>query len=145
MKYKILSLLALFAILVIGCTKTQAPAKPSALQGSYSGQFYFIHTPANATKPDTLTAPVQLNLTADQGFSVTGDTSKLHAGSRGFYQIATSIEIDFFDQTYPQSGPAPVKKHLSGNYRYTFDGVDLDLTASDPMDTVHYKYNLHKN
>lgn len=144
MKYKIFGLLGLFAILGAGCTKVKSPPKPSALEGTYTGRFLFIHLPANATKPDTLKAIVQLNLTANQGFSVTGDTSTVHAGSRGFYQLTSGVSMQFFDQTFPQSG-TPVKKHLSGIYQYTFDGVYLDLTGSDPLDTVNYKYFLQKN
>src|SRR6185437_1378446 len=144
MKYKTLSLLALFAILAAGCAKVKNPPKPSALEGSYTGKFLFIHTPANATKPDTLKAVIQLNLTANQGFSVTGDTSTVHAGSRGFYQLTSGESMQFFDQTFPQSG-TPVKKHLSGVYQYTFDGVYLDLTGSDLMDTLHYQYHLQRN
>jgi hypothetical protein len=145
MKLKLLCGLLLLLAFAAGCSKQYTPPRPSSsLQGTFKGQFMFIHQPAHSTTLDTLTANIQLVMQANSTFQVTGDTSKLHAGSFGSFVPGSNSSIQFFDNTYPASG-TPAKIHLSGVYQYTYDGLYLRLAGYGPLDTVAYKYVLQKN
>ncbi|HEY5328207.1 MAG TPA: hypothetical protein VIJ27_14485 [Mucilaginibacter sp.] len=144
MKPKLLYLSLLLLAFAGSCLKTKHAPAASSLQGSFTGQFMFLHTPNNSTTVDTLKANIQLDMLANSSYQVTGDTSTLHAGSHGAFLIGTNNAIQFFDQTYPVSG-TPTKIHLSGQYQYSYDGIVLRLNGFGPLDTVAYEYVLRKN
>ncbi len=148
MKVKLLcQSLVLLAVLAFatGCSKDYTPPQSSAsLQGTFTGQFIFLHQPANSATVDTVKANIQLEMQANSTYQVTGDTSTVHAGSRGTFVPGANSTIQFFDATYPPAG-TPAKLHLSGIYQYSYDGIFLRLTGYGPLDTVTYKYVLEKN
>ncbi len=145
MKLKLFCASLLLLAFAAGCSKQYTPPQPSSsLQGTFIGQFMFLHQPANSATVDTVKANIQLDMQANSTFQVTGDTSTVHAGSHGTFVPGANGSIQFFDDTYPPSG-TPAKFHLSGVYQYTYDGLYLRLTGYGPLDTVAYKYVLQKN
>ncbi len=146
MKHPILYLFVILTAFTAACSNTNIPAPVKNVNpvGSFSGVFLYIHTPANSTKLDTISANIQLVMNSDKTFSVTGDTTTLHAGSHGTFAYDSSTELQFYDATYPATG-IPTKTHLSGVYNYVYDNLYLNITGSDPLDTVTYRYNLKKN
>jgi hypothetical protein len=146
MKIKIYSL-ALIAIIAVisGCLKntsnvTQVVNIPN---GTYSGTFAYLHRPNNIVPFDTLKANIVLTMSStDASYAVTGDTTTLHAGSKGLFQL-NSTNIDFADSTIPKSGVV-TKKHLNGLYLYAFDGTILKILLNQ-SDTASYQYQLVKS
>lgn len=144
MKHKLLYLLLLLMILGAGCGKTSNTA-PSlyAPDGSYSGQFRLLHRHTNKDHFDTLKANITLTLKNSDGtYSVTGDTTTLHAGSFGTYGI-NNLAVNFTDKTYPSTG-TPTKVHLNGLYQLYYDGSIFQM-LSYSADTLSYQYDLKKN
>ncbi len=135
----------LLLIFLAGCSKNpEIPGNKQKPVGTFTGQFLYIHVPANSAKLDTSIANVQLVMNSNNTYAITGDTSVLHAGSHGNYTYDTDAEIQFYDATYPTTG-TPTKTHLSGIYTFAYDGLFLNLTGNSPLDTVTYRYNLKKN
>jgi len=144
MKTKLFCLLALLSIFAMGCKKIDVTKPPSigALAGTYSGQFVSVHI--NTPKNDTVKANIQLALYPSYTFQVVGDTSTVHAGSKGSFALNSgTTTIQFFDVTFPVSG-TPTKIHLSGQYQYTFDQIYLDMTGANSANTTTYTYTLTK-
>jgi hypothetical protein len=145
MKHKLLLLSA--AVLLVGasCKKVIVPTTtPPALSGTFSGQFLFVHRQTTAYPYDTLKANVILTLqSSGNTFTVTGDTTTVHAGSYGIFTSNTSYVV-FIDKTYPTDGTNPKKIHLAGTYQYYYDGSILQMLAF-PNDTSAYEYSLKKN
>lgn len=144
MKNKLLYLLPLLVILAEGCFKTNtnpvpAPAAPS---GTFTGQFKLYHRHTDRVPYDSTVANITVKLVASgYTYSVTGDTTTLHAGSYGTYGISSPYMI-FDDKTFSASAPA-TKTHLSGYYLYNYDGTNLLLYASS-SDTLILGYSLKK-
>lgn len=143
MKNKLLYLLPLLVILFEGCAKshsnTPAPTIPS---GTFTGQFKLYHRHTDQVPYDSLTTNITLNLTTPAyTFTITGDTSTLHAGSYGTFGINSPYMI-FNDKTYSSTAPV-TKTHLSGYYLYNYDGTNLLLYASS-SDTLILGYTLKK-
>jgi len=148
MKLRILYLfpfLPVFLLVMSGCggSGTSSNPTPNVPNGTFSGTFtlYYLHDKTGVI--DTSTATLNLSM-QKTGFAVTGDTSKVHAGSYGGYIVnSTYTAIDFVDKTYPTSG-TPTKVHLNGVYQYTFNGTTLQMEAQSAYDTLHYSYNLNR-
>jgi len=146
MKFRILFLspfLSVFLFLLSSCggTQTSSNPTPNVPSGTFSGTFtlYYLHDKTGVIDTSTTTLTLSMQKT---GFAVTGDTSKVHAGSYGAYIVNSNYTgIDFVDKTFPASG-TPAKVHLNGVYQYTFNGTIFQLNAASAYDTLTYSYNL---
>jgi hypothetical protein len=146
MKNKLLYLLPLLVLVILaeGCLKTHTDAIPAAAipSGTFVGQFKLYHRHTDKVPYDSLTANITVNLVSSgYTYTVTGDTTTLHAGSYGTYGISSPYMI-FNDKTYSASAPV-TKTHLSGYYLYNYDGTNLLLYASS-SDTLILGYSLKK-
>ncbi|MES2109402.1 MAG: hypothetical protein V4577_11670 [Bacteroidota bacterium] len=148
MKLNLLYLSALVALAIYGCGggKKNLDAQPIP-DGTYSGEFRLLHIHSDNrniidTQKTNLTvyfAPVSTGT-----FTVTGDTTTLHAGSKGsFIADGANHTLFFIDNTYPKVG-TPAKTHLSGSYAYQYDGSALKIAAFGPQDTLALQYDLKK-
>jgi hypothetical protein len=145
MKNKLNYLLPLLVIVLLtsACLKKTAPVPVVLPVGTFSGPFTVIHLNPRTNKQDTSTANLVLNMSAATGFAVTGDTTKLHAGSHGGYQVDGTY-VQFSDQTLPASPPVgvpsvPAKYHLNGLYLYNYDGTNFQFYATSDTLLVVYK------
>jgi hypothetical protein len=145
MKRKFIYLLPALLVLTIfatGCLKNSNPPPIPYPTGTFNGQFRLLHKKLSETKVDTLKqANIQLVLETGMTFKVLGDTTTVHAGSKGQYGI-NSAYMGFNDDTYPKTG-TPEKIHLHGNYSYIYDGSTLVILAVQG-DTINYRYDLKK-
>ena len=147
MKFKLTFFLSILVILTgfsVGCVKsdvanTPAPIVPS---GVFAGTFRYIHRHTDKVPFDTLTASITLHLlTTNFTYTVTGDTSTVHAGSLGTFSLQSPYMV-FTDKTFPTSG-TPVKQHLNGAYLYYYDGNTFQMLAYN-SDTLAVQYDLKK-
>jgi hypothetical protein len=145
MKRRFIYLLPALLVLTIfatGCLKNSNPPPLPYPTGTFNGQFRLLHKKLSETKVDTLKqANIQLVLETGMTFKVLGDTTTVHAGSKGQYGI-NSAYMGFNDDTYPKTG-TPEKIHLHGNYSYIYDGSTLVILAVQG-DTINYRYDLKK-
>ena len=146
MKRNIVCLLIITAACLYGCAgKTNIlPSTPVPVSGTFSGQFKLYHVSAanNIIRVDSTN--LSLNMETATGYKVTGDTSTLHAGSYGSYQVNVfATQILFADKTFPP-GSTSAKVHLTGSYNYQYDGATLQLVTYGPHDTLQYFYNLKR-
>jgi hypothetical protein len=144
MKIKLTYLMPFLAILLVtACTKSDYNAPTVTLPtGTFIGQFMRIRRNPTTTKLDTVKANLNLSLSQTTGFQITGDTSTLHAGSKGSY-AANAYYMQFIDQTYVATQPF-TKYHLSGVYNYTYDGSNLKVFISY-ADTLSLQYAFKKS
>ncbi len=133
-------LLIIITVFSAGCFKQSPNATLSTLTlaGTFNGPFTYYHKRPNG-KVDTSTANITLTTTTSGLFKVTGDTSKVHAGSHGYF-ILNPVYAQFVDSTATVLNPPKV--HLFGIYEYSYDGAKLQIAASN--DTLAYFYNLQK-
>jgi hypothetical protein len=143
MKHKLLYLLLFLAVAAAGCLKTQKAADPVPIpSGTFAGQFKVFHRHTNQVPFDSTKTNLIVKLTAsDYTYTVTGDTSTLHAGSNGTY-AGNATAMLFTDKTYSASSPF-TKWHLSGLYNYSYDGTNLTIYYSS-SDTLVLGYALKK-
>jgi hypothetical protein len=145
MKLKIYLPLLLLLVLIAGaCVKSNVgPTTPLVIpSGTFTGKFSYFHRKTDNIPYDTLTSNIILTMTGTAGtYAVTGDTTTLHAGSFGSFQINSNY-LSFADKTFPLTG-IPKKIHLSGVYLYQFDGTNL-VMVSGSSDTLGYTYQLTK-
>ncbi|MEO8885856.1 MAG: hypothetical protein ABI367_07310 [Mucilaginibacter sp.] len=139
MKKNLYLLLLTALVSAAGCKKvTTAP--PPLPVGKFTGVFTRIHYSNTTHKLDTATANLTLNLSASTGYSVTGDTTTVHAGSHGSY-VVDGYNIQFIDQTLKPNTPLyPGKTHLAGIFNYVYTDTRLQFGASN--DTLYVSYNL---
>jgi len=118
------------------------PNTPVPISGTYSGQFKLYHVDGANTITRIDSTNLILTMETATGFKVTGDTTKLHAGSYGSYEVnSTTSQIFFADKTFPLTG-TPAKIHLSGPYNYEYNGTTLAMLAYGPQDTLQYYYQF---
>jgi len=129
-------LVLLVATACVKTTQNQVPL-PS---GTFTGPFTRIHLNSVTGKLDTAKANIILTMSASTGYKVTGDTSKVQAGSYGSY-IADGTYIQFIDQS--ATATATAKTHLNGIYQYQYNGSTLNIYGS--TDTVGFTYTLKSN
>ena len=133
----------LLAALLAACTKN--PVVPTVLaptfKGVYGGKYVHLHENLKTGKIDTTISNITLTLDSLGRFSVTGDTSKYHAGSHGTFALGYSSDLIFSDKTAPASGVATTKAHLDGDYAYAASGAILNL-LKNVGDSVSYQYFL---
>ena len=127
-------------ILAAGCfNNPQSEALPDP-SGTFTGTYRHISKHVN-NKLDTTTANISVVIEPGIGYHVLGDTTKLHAGSKGHYGIVNS-GIMFVDSTYPKTG-VPTKDHLNGEYVFVYNGSIFQM-ARTAGDTVAFQYDLKK-
>jgi hypothetical protein len=145
MKKNILYLFLITGVCLSGCFGKKndvMPNTPVPLSGTYSGKFKLYHVNTSNTITHIDSTNLNLSMEAATGFKVTGDTTTLHAGSYGSYEVnSTTFQIFFSDKTFPLTG-TPAKIHLSGAYAYEYDGTTLALLAYGPQDTLQYYYQF---
>jgi hypothetical protein len=132
----------LLAVIVIasGCFSNKNTSAPVPVPiGTFSGQFTGLHKKPSGIV-DTLKATIQLTTTNSGLFKVSGDTSTVHAGSHGSFQL-NSVYIQFQDSTATVANPPKI--HLNGLYQYAYDGSNFQIEAYN--DTLDYKYVLKRN
>jgi hypothetical protein len=136
---KFICFLPFVLTLATGCFNNQGATPTPEPSGTYSGEFRHISKKAN--KLDTLKCNIKLVLEPGIGFHVLGDTTKVHAGSKGNYGINGDFAA-FVDATYPKTGK-PAKSHLNGEYGIVYDGSIFQLARTEG-DTVSFQYELKK-
>ena len=135
--------IAAFILFASACTKINDNQPAVVLPtGTFTGQFLKIRLNPVTSKYDTSTAALQLTLSQSTGFTVTGDTTTLHAGSYGSY-AANAYYIQFVDQTYNAAKPGS-KYHLQGVYNYLYNGTQLVMYVNY-ADTLSLQYNFAKS
>ncbi|MBB5395542.1 MULTISPECIES: hypothetical protein [unclassified Mucilaginibacter] len=127
-------------VTLAGCfnNNNQPVPEPS---GSYTGEFRRVSREKNATTIDTVKTNLTVVIEPGVGYHVLGDTTTVHAGSKGHYGINSSSML-FMDSTYPKTG-VPVKNHLNGEYLYIYDGKILQMVRNSG-DTLSLQYDLKK-
>lgn len=140
MKRNFIYLLPLLLISLASCSK-KTPVENIQLvtpTGTFGGYIRLVHTTVATGKNDTLTANLSLVLDGQGHFTVTGDTSKLHAGSFGTFSLGYSDDLTFADKT--NLNAVPKKIHLNGDYRYSYDGsvLGLDKNVGDSLSSQYY-------
>ncbi len=146
MKRNILYLFLSTAACLYGCAgKTNIlPSTPVPVSGTFAGQFKLYHVNPVTNKVRVDSANLGLVMEIATGYKITGDTTTLHAGSYGSYQVNSyTTQILFADNTFPPGGSS-AKVHLSGSYNYHYDGSTLQLVTYGPQDTLQYFYNLKR-
>lgn len=144
MNKKLLFLLPALALLTVGCFKTPvaSPTQGGLPSGTFAGKFRLLHRHTNQVKFDTAMCDITVTLNAvGATYTVTGDTSTVHAGSKGTYGISSPY-ISFTDTTWPKSG-TPTKTHLYGLYQYYYDGTVFQMLAYS-VDTLSLQYDLKR-
>lgn len=143
MKHKILYALPVVILLLAGCAgkpKVQPALIPS---GTFTGQFRLLQRSSDTKPFDTTAANITVTLqTPSYTYTVTGDTSTVHAGSYGTWGTSGAYII-FNDKTFPKSGVVS-KTHLSGAYLFQYDGTTLQMKAN-ALDTLSLQYDLKKS
>lgn len=147
LKYLIPVLLA--AALTAGCLKNEEVPPVVVPTGNFSGEFRFISRNAAEKTIDTVKANIKVSLNqADASFAVSGDTSTIHAGSKGQYGINGNA-IGFADKTLSalnSDKTAPIiggKAHTNGVYLFVYNGNVLQMKTI-VGDTVAFEYDLKK-
>lgn len=129
------------ALLAMGCFNKNDNPIPVPV-GNFTGQFRLLHRASGSSKVDTTKATLQLSLASDGTFKVSGDTTVVHAGSKGKYFLNSGY-IGFQDDTYPPAGH-PAKSHLNGYYNYYYDGTSVLQMVANSSDTLAVQYDLKK-
>lgn len=127
-------------LLAAGCFNNDNPTPVIAPEGTFTGEFRLLRKLPNIAKIDTQKATIQLVITPSVGFKVLGDTTTLHAGSRGHYGFSGN-SARFIDSTFKAN--KYTKRYLQGDYLYVYNGTILQLVRTSG-DTVSYQYDLKK-
>jgi hypothetical protein len=145
MKRTFIYLLPALILLSTGCLKSNNTTTVQKPSGTFVGEFRLLRKKTNQVKIDTLKANIQVVLTDNINYQVTGDTATVHAGSKGTYGAGDGAGaglISFIDTTYPKTGK-PAKTHLSGTYQYYYDGTKFQMAANS-SDTLSLQYDLKR-
>jgi len=143
MKHSFTYIVLLVTICVAGCSK-KTPVENIPLvtpTGTFGGFFRLVHTTVATGKNDTVKANLTLVLDAQGNFTVTGDTSSVHAGSFGKFSLGYSDDLSFTDKT--NLAAIPKKSHLNGDYKYKLEGAVLGLDKN-VGDSLSYQYYFTK-
>jgi hypothetical protein len=143
---KKLHLLCLLPLLMaVGCGKEKVQATPQIQlpAGIFNGPFAKIHRNLTSGKSDTLVATIKLTTDATGNFAVTGDTSTVHAGSKGKFVLGYGQDLVFDDKTFSATSTS-TKAHLNGDYIFSYDGGTFELVQGIG-DTISYQYILTKS
>jgi hypothetical protein len=138
----LLPALLIVTMFATGCFNNKTTNPIPSPTGTFDGQFRLLRKKLNETKVDTLKkANIQLVLETGT-YKVLGDTTTVHAGSKGQYGI-NSTYMAFNDETFPKTG-TPEKIHLYGNYFYSYDGSNTLIIVFNQGDTINYRYDLKR-
>ena len=148
MKFKFTYLLlALTAIFATGCLSgKKSDPTPIIPDGTYSGQFRLIHI-HNDNTSDTTKANIKVYISpvTTSTYAVTGDTTTVHAGSKGSFVFYSNGTVQFTDKTYSATAPV-TKTHLTGLYAYAFDGNIFRMVAyGGTANNLVLQYDLAKS
>lgn len=141
MKNNLYLLFAALLIAAAGCKKDtqETVALP---EGKFAGVFTRLHYTVKTGKVDTVRANIVLTLSTATGYTVTGDTATVHAGSHGSY-VVDGYHIQFVDQTLAPNTPLyPGKTHLAGILNYAYSTSQLNIAADN--DTLFVSYILQR-
>jgi len=141
--YFLLVLAAIFGTSCLGGKKNNP--SPTIPDGTYSGQFRLIHI-HNDNTSDTTKANITVYISpvSTSTYAVTGDTTIVHAGSKGNFVFYSDGTVQFTDKTYSASAPV-TKTHLNGLYAYAFDGNVFRMVAyGGTANTLVLQYDLAK-
>lgn len=132
-------------VYLTGCSKS-TPVQTIPIPtptGTFGGRFQLVHTTVKTGVNDTVGCNLTLVLSSNGDFTITGDTSTYHAGSKGKYILGIGNDLVFTDSTAP--GPANSKKsHLNGDLRYQYNGSILGLDKN-VGDSLSYQYYFTKS
>jgi hypothetical protein len=137
---KIIYLLPVLVALVSGCLKNQDNVPSPDPSGTFTGEFRRISKAADQSI-DTLKANIKVVIQPGIGYHVLGDTTTVHAGSKGHYGI-NGNGIMFVDDTYSATS-ASTKTHLNGEYLFIYNGSVFQMVRNSG-DTLSLQYDLKK-
>jgi hypothetical protein len=141
---RLIYVLPLLLALASGCLKESSnysynlPA--SAPSGTFSGEFRRVSSNADNAIV-TLKTNIKLVIGPATDYSVQGDTTIIHAGSKGSYSISGDM-IKFVDSTLPKTG-TPTKNHLDGEYLFVYNGSIFQM-KKNVGDTLNLQYDLKR-
>jgi hypothetical protein len=142
---KLLPYVSLLTVMIMyGCVHSVSnPAPTLQPEGTFSGHFEVIHQ--RLATIDSASANITLDIEASTGFKVSGDTTTVHEGSYGGFEVFPQNYTIYFQDhdTYAPTG-VPAKVHLNGLYNYSYDGSLLEIGFIAPGDTLILKYTLKK-
>lgn len=110
--------------------------------GTYGGHFQLVHTTIKTGVNDTIGCNLTMVLDAQGNFTITGDTSTVHAGSLGKFSLGYHDDLIFEDKT--NLNATPKKVHLNGDYRYAQQGAVFGLDKN-VGDSLSYQYYFTKS
>ena len=138
---RLIYLLPLLLLFAAGCFNNKSSEPTPDPSGKFSGEFRRLDRITGTSKFDTVKATVEVYIEPGVGYHVLGDTSVVHAGSKGHYGISGN-GIRFVDSTYPANGN-PTKNHLNGDYLFDYNGSVFRMIRSTG-DTLSLQYDLKK-
>ena len=141
---RLIYVLPLLLALASGCLKDDgnysynlpAPA-PS---GTFSGEFRRVSSNADHSIV-TIKTNIKVIIGPAANYSVQGDTTIIHAGSKGSYTI-NGDRIKFEDSTLSKTG-TPTKTHLDGEYLFVYNGSIFQM-KKNVGDTLNLQYDLKR-
>jgi hypothetical protein len=143
MKRNLLFLLPLLLSLGVACTPKTDVTPVQAPYGTFTGQFgALIKKSATSAGYDTIRDSITLKMTSPAAYAVTGDTTTIHAGSKGSFAY-NRYYIQFNDSTKVTTGTG-TKFHLKGVYQYGYNGAALTIERYSNTDTALIRYVLKK-
>ena len=112
-------------------------------QGTFKGRFRLLvkNSSTGAIDSSVKDTALILKLSSPYRFAVTGDTSKVHAGSKGTFGY-DGYNMQFIDSTY-KAGPQ-AKRHLVGIYQYYYNGAILQLQRVNATGDSALRYDFNK-
>jgi len=140
--FLVLPLLALIVLSEACSTKSDPIPAPTPPLGTFKGTFKLWVRKSGGSGYDTVKkAAIFITLTTPNNFKITGDTSTVHAGSKGLFQFNGSL-IAFLDSTY-KVGPQ-AKFHLVNTYQYVYDGNNLIMQRANALQDSVLRYDFLK-
>lgn len=137
---RLIYVLPLLLLLAAGCFNDQASIPSPDPSGTFSGEFRRIHRNKDQSI-DTVKANIKVIIEPGKGYHVLGDTTTVHAGSKGHYGI-NGNGIMFIDSTLAKTG-TPIKTHLNGEYLFIYNGSIFQMVRTSG-DTLSFQYDLKK-
>ena len=144
MKRNLFYLLPLLLIFTEACSTHSDNTPIPAPLGTFSGTFRLLVKKTTGSGYDTVKKNTNLiiSLTTPNHFKVTGDTTTIHAGSRGLFQY-NGVYIAFLDSTF-KAGTPQTKIHLTDTYNYLYDGTILIFQRNNTALDSIFRYDFSK-
>ncbi|WP_183566696.1 hypothetical protein [Mucilaginibacter sp. SP1R1] len=141
MKRNLFYLLPLLLILGEACTPKSDNTPIPVPSGTFKGKFRLVTRKATGGADTLKDTALVIKLTSPYHFAITGDTIKVHAGSKGNFGY-DGYNMSFLDSTY-KAGPQ-VKYHLVGIYQYFYNGTLLQLQRTNATGDTVLRYDFNK-